>query len=537
MPVIAKFGGLVPRFADHLLEDGQASVAHNVKLRSGKISSWREKLYLEPVEPGAVSFGMFGCCPVEWDSCVQYTNYMPCNRMYLTGRRGKPEVAIFDGCQPTYQYLGVPAPEQPPVIAGSESFGETSAARSYIYTYVNNQGEEGGPSPASNALTVADGSSVQVSFSAPPDGYGIIAVNIYRLATGLRLGDEKEQQMLSAYMLVSTVPLGTSLSFTDNVKETHLGFNCPTREYRVPPAELSSLAHVTGTGVLVGASGNMVHFTRNMQPWNWPAEYDLELPFNIVHIGIQGPYVFISTDGNPFVINGLEGIEARTMRNPIDAGTPLPDIGCGYACSFCMTPFGMVYASVDGLALLKRDASFDILTASWYSTDEWRRMRPDTVRLAYWRGYIFCVTDTDSFMLEVNATQYGDYELGVLTTISDKPTHMMVSENGELLMLEDGAIHQWDAGTARRPYEWVSKKMSWQAKASPTAAKVRAKGTTFHLLTEWRDAYYEKFVTGEEPFRLPRIGRHLFYRVGFSGVGDVEFAEVGTAEVSVNTGK
>lgn len=491
---------------------------------------------MEPVEASAVSFGLFGCCLVEWDTCVSYTNYMPCDRMYLTGRSDKPEVAIFDGCQPTYQYLGVPAPTYAPSVSGSESFGETSSDRSYIYTYVNNLGEEGGPSPASVTLTVADGSSVRVGFATPPSGYGIVAVNIYRLATGLRMGDEKEQMYLSEYTFVATVQLPTT-SYSDSVKEMNLGFNCLTREYRVPPPGIQQVAHVEGTGVMVGVADNMIHFTQNMQPWNWPAEFDLELPFNIVHMGTQGPYVFISTDGNPFVVNALDGIESRTMRTPIDSGVPLPDISCGYASSFCMTPFGMVYASHDGLVLLKRDGTFDILTSSWYSTDEWKKMRPDTVRLAYWRGYIFCITDNISFLLEINAGIYKDYDLGALTTISDKPTHMMVSDNGELLMLENQGVYQWSAGKTLRPYEWESRELSWGSKASPTSAKVRSTGTTFDLKTSWVDTHFKRFVSDEKPFRIPRLGRHLFYKISFTGTGTVEFAELGSAEVTVNAGK
>ena len=71
-------------------------------------------------------------------------------------------------------------------------------ARAYVYTYVNKWGEESAPSPPSNIIRVADGATVTVSgIPAPPFGYGITEVNIYRATTGFRPADGKVQTPLT----------------------------------------------------------------------------------------------------------------------------------------------------------------------------------------------------------------------------------------------------------------------------------------------------------------------------------------------------
>lgn len=538
MPVIELFGGLVPRLSKHKLSADAATVAHDVKLRSGKLEAWREKKELHSGLIGAVSFDYYDCCPLVWDTCVSATNYMPeFERLYLSGRSDHPEQAyVFDDCSMSYFYLGVPAPDMAPTVSGTESCGETTSVRSYIYTYVNEDGEESGPSPASPILSIADGAPVRVTVYPPLTGYRIAAINIYRAGTGYRLGNEKEQSPITDFMLVETVTVGaSSITITDSLGEDHLGPICESRENRVPPQDLRFLRHINGTGTLVGATQTGVHFSRNMQPWNWPAEFDLIMPHNIVHLVTWDKWVYVTTDSSPQIINGGV-LESRADRQVIDLGVSLPDISCGYANSAVGTPFGAVYASVDGLILVKPNGQFDVITAGWYSTDDWKRLRPDTVRLAYWRGYIICVTDVVSFLLELDGKTYADYSPGALVTISDKPVDMRVTDSGELLMLENDSLWQWDAGSKLRPYKWESRELSWGGKSSPTMAKVRTTDITFKLLTPWPDVFYERHIVDEKPVRLGRVGRHLNYRLGFYGTGTVEFAQLGTAEITVNKG-
>lgn len=538
MPIIPSFGGLIPRQSWHLLPENAATVAHNAKLRNGRLEAWSEKVPVAIAPSDSLTFYNWGCCHYYWPQCVSVASYLPdYDRRYITGRIAQPEVMMHVGCVAQYQYLGVPAPVGALTASGVQTDGEESDQRSYVYTYINALGEESAPSPVSNVLTVQDGSAITVSgFSAPPAGWGVIGINLYRTATGYRTGAEKEQQPETDYLFVDTLA-DTAISYTDSKLMRHLGQAISTRENRVPPALLRHISHLNGTGTLVGVTVNQVHFSENFEPGNWPAEYDLTLPSNIVNMVTLDNWVFITTDGKPFVIDGSFKCEPRQTRTVRDVDIPLPDISCGYAHSAVSTPFGMIYASTDGLIILKPDATFDIITAAWFGTDEWLKLRPDTVRLAYWRGYLICVTDMISFMLEIDGNNYGDFQLGALVTISDKPVDMVVTDGGVLLFLEDSIIYQWDAGDVLRPYIWESRPLSFGAESAPGSIKVDTDGTTVRIMASERpQTYFERFVHGERPIRLPRLGRHLKYRIGLYGTGTTHYVDLGLMEATVNRG-
>lgn len=539
MPSITQFGGIVPRAAWHMLGENEATVAHDVKLRNGKLQAWRERRAVGMGHTDAVTLYYKGCCGLTWDTCVSVAPYVTdYDRLFITGHSDRPETFTLSECEPTYYWLGVPAPKTALTCSGTVTTGRDCHARSYYYTYVNRFGEESAPSPVSNVITVKDGSAVTLTgIAVPPEGYGIEEVWIYRAATAYRDAHVKEQQPATVYLKVVELDAGVT-SYTESVKDKALGPANNTEEVRMPPSDLRWINYIRGTGVLVGVTANMVHFSQPFQPYNWPAANDLTLPYNIIHMVSVGTTVFISTDGYPFVIDGSNGCEARQCRAVTDVDIPLPDIACGYPHSAIGTPFGMVYASKDGLVLVTPNGQFQILTASWFGTDEWVKLRPDTVRLAYWRGYLVCVTDMISFMLEIDGDTYHDMKLGTLTTISDKPVDMVTSDSGELLMLdEDALIYQWDAGTAYRPYVWCSRELLINGASSPTTAKVHGVNVTFRLLTPVDGLYYERRVVDREPFRLGRLGRHLRYRIELEGTGDVEYAHVGFSELTINEGR
>jgi hypothetical protein len=293
----------------------------------------------------------------------------------------------------------------------------------------------------------------------------------------------------------------------------------------MPPADLRHLTHLQGTGVLVGATVSQVHFSEDYEPENWPSRYDLTLPGHIINLGTLDTWIFVTTDVGAFVIDGrLRDLDQE--RPVMRAGGP-PDIGCGWHRQAAATPFGLVYSSAEGLTLVKPDGGTEILTVGWYSPEQWRKLRPETCRLVYWRGFLVAVTEAVTFMLGLEGKKFGDYELGALTTLTIKPTDFCVTENGELIYLDENTrtLYQWDAGESRLPYAWESKDLELGSTSSPSSAKVKTDGTNFALIAG--ELRFDRFVADETPFRLGRLGRHRYYRVGFYGTGVVDLAELG----------
>lgn len=530
MPSIEVFGGIAPKIPDHLLPGTAAIKAHNVKLWDGKIKPWREPQPLALAVPDALSFHVQGCCYLSWDSCVTAAKWLPdSDRFYITGRVGYPEVVVLDGCRPTYTRLGIPLPATPPILQYTdEPVQDNSSATAYVYTYVNSFGEEGPPSPPSTQITIRDGSTVIVSgFTVPAPEYDVVAIHIYRMETGFRDGREKEQVPITEWLFVGAIAI-TDTALTDDKKVMALGHVLSTREVREPPAELEHIIAIEGTAMLSGVHRNRVYFTRNLQPWNWAADQDLTLDYNIINYVSVNQTIFASTDGVPYVIDGTMSCEPRKCRSVDGVDTVLPDIACGYAHSATATPFGMVYSSKAGLVLIKPNATVEIVTASWYGSDEWQQLKPETARLVYWRGYLVCCTDAITFMLQLDGETYKDLSIGALTTISDEPIDMQCTDTGELIFLEEGMLKHWNASNVYREYEWISRSLGYGYELGFTAGRIKTTGVVFSMISSDGDVW-SRTVVQNTPFRVKRLGRNRSYHIGLRGIGIVEYVKYATS--------
>jgi hypothetical protein len=515
-----------------------ASRALDADLRRGAIEPWRERRAVQAVPEGAATACVHDCCVRTWGTCVSFTPYLPdYGRLYIAGRSSRPEVTGSANCDGEYRFLGVPAPARPPSASGGGAAGEDCDARAYVYTYINGYGEESAPSPPSGLLTVRDGDPVLVSgLEPPPDGWGVVGVAVYRLATGARDVEDPDYSMLAGWLRVASLA-GFPPAYQDSVLTRRLGHALDTGRVRVPPPDLRCLRHLSGTGTLCGVTANALHFSENFRPHSWPAELDNTLPFNVANMVTLDATVLLTSDGRAYAVDASNVCEERKLKPFRDTDAPLPDIGCGHAGSCAATPFGMAFASVQGLILLRPDATYNVLTAPWYGQGQWMRMRPETARLAYWRGLLFCVTDRESLVIQMDP-ENRDFQAGALATISDRPVDMTVTASGELMMLEGDTVWQWDAGDSLRPYAWDSAVLESPGDVSWTAVRAGVRGqATFVLEDEGGTARAERVLDSPRPARVPRLGRRRRWRVGFRGTGTVEWAELGTSLASLGPGE
>lgn len=552
-----EFHGIFPRITEDNLPTNSATVANDVNLRSGRLEPWRERLALAEAPESALTMHQHGCCYYTWDTCVSVAEYLPdYNSMFITGRRGYPERAVFgDHCSLTYYRLGVPKPAGTLSVssASENAIGRsevndqrTMTGRSYCVTYVNSFGEESAPGNPSRVISVCDGDTVVITGlpSAPASEYGVRYLRLYRSASVMNSdsGGTKratENDTPASWFMIAELPVGVT-EFHDSVKELDLGWALQTDDYREPPADLRQMTYLRGTGVLAGVTTNMVHFSEPYQPWNWMRKSDLTLPYNIVHAVSFGTYLYVTTTANPYVIDMTKGCQEQCT--PVyDVDISLPDIACGYAHSAVATPFGCVYVSKDGLVLIKPDAQVDLLTKAYFSTEDWAKIRPETIRLTYWRGYIVFVSDKASFMLEVDPSLYGDdtgAKAGNLTTFSDSPVDLVDSANDELLMMDSGFIWQWNAGNTWRRYHWESRPFDFNGLSSPNSVKlILRKGSTYFTIISAdtdQQQLWGGVITDSRPHRIGRLGRHWFYKLGLDGTGVVESAYINNSYGELN---
>lgn len=553
---LSSFGGIIPRMSEHSLGPTQATMAHDALLRDGRLEAWRERAHFADAVSGARSFHLHGCCVISWPDVVTAAELSPdWTRFYTTGvdGGGLKVVEITRGCHPTYYAAGVPAPLTPPKAEATCECSREADARSYVYTYVNRWGEESAPSPASNIVRVNDGTPVTVSgIATPPDGYGIVAANIYRATTGFRPADGKIQKPQTAFLYVTTIEF-PSMSFVDTFPAVALGPAIETQYDRTPPIGMQGVVSIRDQIRLAGFRRNRVFFSEPFQPHNWPTKYDLTLDYHIRHMGELDQKLYVTTDAFPYIIDASSCDENRCSP-VVSVETPLPDIGCRYANAAVMTPHGYIYASTMGIVLLGSNGTWHLLTAKWFGEREWQKLRPDTIRMAYWEGFLLFATDMATFLLNINGDPYGDMESAELVTLSDKPVACLVSNTGKLLLLEDDTVWAWDSADSLRPYHWRSRPLTGGPDAvganrmasstpargvawSPVSCKIGGGPVDMTLYNARGEAAYTRLIYDETPVRIPRIGRHLWYEVELRGDQPVTFLDLGTAHFTVNSGR
>jgi hypothetical protein len=535
MVVINSFGGITPRTSPHLLPMGAATIAHDVRLRDGRIEPWHELCAFKELAKSNKTFHVHGCCAVGWDEIVTAAEVAPdWSRFFISGRTSYIEAVEDVCCTPQYYRLGVPRPTTPPSITGTEDCDRSADARAYVYTYVNKWGEESAPSPASNILRVDDGDTVKVTgIALPPDGYGIVQANIYRAVTAWREVNAKNQAPMTGYLYVATVDF-PSTSFTDTVRLLGLGMALDTEDVDVPPETLQNVCSIDVTTRLAGTYKNKVYFSEPFRLWSWPRKYELTLDSNIVHMVQSGMKLFVTTDTTPYIIDCSK--DPDTIQQVQDLQMPLPDIACVSDSSCIATVFGAFYSSPIGIILLTPTGKWLNVTSRWFGEREWADVAPETVRMEYWDSLLFIITDKVSFVLNIDGKNWNDMQGAELTTISDHPIDLHISNTGKLLMLIDGIVYSWDSSDKLRKFIWESGELTLgNAKSlwSPTTAKVRTKDTEFTIRTPLGTEYKRK-VLSEIPFRIPKLGRHLWYKLRLSGFYDIDFVDVGTSNTTLN---
>ena len=548
---ITSFGGIIPRLAEHKLALNQATIAHDCRLRDGQLEAWRQPCRV--ADGGGDTIYFYGCCPLYWSNKPSVTELTPdWGRFYITGKDCHPYLEtgeVDDCCGITYYRVGVPAPTQAPTASGYADCSEETDSRTYVYTYVTKWGEESPPSPPSNVVMAEDGDRVTVSgFVRPPDGYAVDHINVYRLATGFRVADGKIQTPMSDYQFLYSVALNRNAVY-DDTRQMYLGHVLET-QYDRPPPEMAGVLTIGDQTRLAGFNKNKIFLSEAFQPHNWPAKYDLTLDFNIVHMLNQDQRLFVTTDSIPYIIDVSSCDDTKCV--PVTSlEIPLPDIGCHSAHGAIMTHHGMFYATPFGIVLLQANAQWHIVTAKWFGEKEWLKLRPDTIRMAYWEGYLFFATDMATFLLDINGGVYGDMEGSELVTLSDRPVDMITTNTGKLLFLQDNGIWEWDGGTALRPYHWESKQITAKSLAGqdtpqsagpirdyqwwPTSVKLHGQGS-LQICDSHEHPIFDRWLGTERWHRVRRAGRHLWYRIRLYGTHPIEAVSMGTSNVTLNQG-
>lgn len=362
--------------------------------------------------------------------------------------------------------------------------------RYYVYTWVTNLGEEGPPSPPSEAVTVRDGQPVTVSgFGAPPSTNRVISFyRIYRSAVGT---DDTDFLFQGEYSVATG-------SVNDGLLDVSLGEPLATDSFDPPPANLAGIKKLPN-GSMVGFFENVVCFSEPGFPHAWPVEYRRTLAFKVVGLGVIGAAVVALTEGTPYVITGTHprNVSERQLAE---------NEACVSKTSIVTINDRVYYASPNGLCAAGMQR-VDVLTNGLVKAEDWRaQYYPSTIVGANRNDRYIGFFDGGSAPTR-GAFIADESEERKAWTLTNQWFRGVYTDpgSGELFVTDGTNVLRWGTGAASS-YIWRSKTFALPYPANFGAVRVAAFAypVTFRLYNAENGALIAtRVINNSEPVRLP----------------------------------
>jgi hypothetical protein len=510
---LTAFGGMVPAVDERLLPETGAAQANNVWLYSGALEGIREPLAVYTCQQARTKRAFRIPYSATDRAHLQNAYWLEFpyedvdvikgpvaddryDRYYWTsvgtGPQYNPLLRIIQGYAPLT--LGVPYPTTfPGVIVGpspvegtiyvsldayelpdNSSAGSTPEppvvlARSYVYTYVTDYGEESAPSaPGTGTGGIND--VWRIVLVPPTDAQKLNRkldkTRIYRTITS--------SAGVATYFLVDEVNVDAT-TYADNKSDAELTANAqlePTT-WTPPPSDLAGFASMPN-GMIVGFRSNEIWFCEPYRPHAWPSIYTLTVPNRIVGIGVTGQTAIICTEIDTWAATGTHpsviSLARVSMQDP-----------CLSRATIVPVPSGVAYASPNGLVVATAGAVV-LATRGLFNRTEWRSFlnNKPTIRAAALAGgyYLFGTVlsggfnedaFSDDFMKasSVGAKTGGlfdasDVRVGFTNLSSATDTTNVYNDpwTNETFVLRAGVVYQilLSPERPRSEYVWRSKK-------------------------------------------------------------------------------
>lgn len=358
--------------------------------------------------------------------------------------------------------LGVPGPVVSPIpsadtptIVSIVGGAVPVVTRAYVYTWVNDFGEESTPSLPVTGAGNASGTWNIGNIKDPPvvAGYAnYLKKYLYRTVTGA--------SGQTTFYRVAEIALGT-LTYadvgtvtTDAVIVNNLLLESTT--WGLPPADLEGFVAMPN-GYLIGFAGSDIYMSESYHFHAWPAEYKQASEYPIVGMGVLGGTCVVATQGYPATISGVKPATAAFTK----ATTGEPALSRG---SIVSTPSGVLYASQNGLQLVGPGGIVNV-TEKIVTREQWiKNFAPPYLRaVRYQNGYLALrnvPSGTKSgFFLDPTTLKVALTEISVFGTVDGLDVDVW---SGEVFTIEGAKIFRWDApGSGLLPLLWLSKEFQF----------------------------------------------------------------------------
>lgn len=331
----------------------------------------------------------------------QYERWYFCSPS--TGPQFNTYARMLDALPP-YK-LGVPAPgvavdsvgysAWTPIIGTITGGAAPTVTRSYLYTWVNEFGEESAPSLAASKTGNADGiwhiSNIVDPPNVSPTYPGWSKKWLYRTVTGSSGGFD--------YYRVAEIPLGQLVFDDDGASRPDsaitMNLVLESTSWGLPPDNLQGWVMMPN-GFLVAydkavplqsdprvwTGGNNIYMSEQYHFHAWPSTYKYATETLVVGLGVLGQTCVVATQGFPASLTGTK--PSTCVFTKSTAEEPCMSRG-----SIVSTPSGVLYASQNGLIMVGPEGIKNV-TESLVTREEWtKNYMPQYLRAArYQNGYL-----------------------------------------------------------------------------------------------------------------------------------------------------
>jgi len=479
---IDKFAGMSPRYSNRLLPDNGAQDARNCFLQGGELRGLNSptlvadftsedftvrKVYRIPNTPSDtwLRFSEPGVDiakgPLVNDAYDRY---------YWTGSGDYNDEAMYNSLariangDDSYR-LGVQPPTVAPNVAATA--GGTEATRFYVYTYVNEWGEESEPSETSEAVTGDIGEDWTISNIATSPGWTARVpfgnIRLYRTITGDASVD---------FRLVHEGPAGDFPAgvYVDSIapEDVALSMALPSTSWNLPPSDLANLTSLPN-GILMGTSGRDIYFSEPYRPHAWPAAYVLSVDFDIIGCAPMGTGAAILTSSRPYTVYGVHPNSMVLAKS--DDIAP-----CLSKRSIVSTDQAVFYASNNGLVGVTFSGS-SVITNAAITRRQWSNTYfPDQLTSAQLGLNYLAFIDTEG-------GAYSGWSIGLQEPLQrvtrlDKFTNLTGVDTdaytGDVYLIKDDKVYEWNpTDTLSLDYTWHSKDVVFPRPLNLGAARIK----------------------------------------------------------------
>ena len=365
--------------------------------------------------------------------------------------------------------------------------------RFYVYTHVNDMGEESAPSPVSEMVELDQRDTVNLSIVAAPSGRNIDRWRFYRSNVGTQN---------AAFQFISEGPIGTT-SGTDAMLSSQLGEVIPTTTWAEPPSGLRGLVNMPN-GVMAGYVDNFVAFCEPFVAYAWPVEYQITTEFPIVALGVFGQTLVVFHKGG---VDYISGADSASMSMQKDVSKQ----ACISPRSVVEVDGGVVFASADGLCLASSQG-VQVLTAGKFTRTDWlTAVGASTIFCAYSEGTVFVYgfSGGEIFYLNLASGKIGQvtFAQNYSAVYVDRTTDAIYGSNGT-------SVYKLFA-SGKRTGIWKSKLQVMPSQTGFAWLAVESDFADGPVTVRWYGdgvLRYTATVANRTPVRLP-VGRWLEHEV------------------------